>query len=324
MATYRKRTKGWRVEIKVLGVRESATFPTKAEATAWAAQKETELRSLKGGVSLTHNVADVFDRYAKEVSVKKPGARWEKIRLTALSRMPLASVKLSDLTSREVAEWRDHRLTQVAPSTVNREMNLISHCFEIARREWRWIAASPTKDVSRPKQPPPRDRLITPDEQERVCFALGYVEGGEVETIGHRVDLAFLFAIETAMRASEICGLTHLNVNGPVAHLPKTKNGTSRNVPLSKRALELISFLPKEGASVFNLTSRQLDSNFRKYRDRAAVENLTFHDTRHEAITRLASKLEVLELARMVGHKDIKMLMIYYNETPEALADKLD
>jgi len=53
------------------------------------------------------------------------------------------------------------------------------------------------------------------------------------------------------------------------------------------------------------------------------IENLRFHDSRNEAITRLAQKLEPLELARMIGHKNLNMLLIYYNQTAEQLAQKL-
>jgi integrase len=56
---------------------------------------------------------------------------------------------------------------------------------------------------------------------------------------------------------------------------------------------------------------------------RAGIEGLTFHDTRHEGLTRLAQKLEVLDLARMVGHRDLKSLMIYYNPTATEIADRL-
>ena len=153
MATIRKRNSSWRVDIKVKGQREPGSFPTKREA---------QLRSIKGGRSLTHTVKDVFDRYADEVSPTKRGERWERIRLNALCKMPLAEVKLSDLSAREVSEWRDTRLKSVGPATVNRELNLISHCFEIARREWRWIEASPTKDVTRPKAPPHRVKPRSP------------------------------------------------------------------------------------------------------------------------------------------------------------------
>jgi len=75
--------------------------------------------------------------------------------------------------------------------------------------------------------------------------------------------------------------------------------------------------------SVFNLKTTTVDVLFRKIRDRAEINNLHFHDTRHEAITRLARKLEVLDLARIVGHKDLKQLMAYYNARPEEIASRL-
>ena len=136
--------------------------------------------------------------------------------------------------------------------------------------------------------------------------------------------IAFLFAIETAMRAGEICGLTAPDITGRVAHLPQTKNGRKRDVPLSRRALELLAYLPVDSATVFGITSASLDALFRKTRDRASIENLTFHDSRHEAITRLAKKLNVLDLARMVGHTDLNELQTYYNESAADIAEKLD
>jgi integrase len=116
------------------------------------------------------------------------------------------------------------------------------------------------------------------------------------------------------------------HVSGSVAHLPMTKNGSKRDVPLSKRAIELLSFLPEPDPKkpLFGLTTASLDALFRKARGNSMIEGLTFHDTRHEAITRLAKKLNVLELARMVGHRDLRMLQIYYNETAEKLAELLD
>ncbi len=53
------------------------------------------------------------------------------------------------------------------------------------------------------------------------------------------------------------------------------------------------------------------------------MKDLHFHDLRHLAITRLAKKLPILDLARMVGHKDLRMLQIYYNESAEAIAQML-
>jgi integrase len=127
------------------------------------------------------------------------------------------------------------------------------------------------------------------------------------------------------MRAGEIMRLrpNDINIEKRFARLPMTKNGTSRDVPLSSEAIRLIEALPKSDP-IFGLDSAILDALWRKLRDRAAVSDLRFHDSRHEAITRLARKLDVLDLARMVGHRDLKMLMIYYNATAEELAKRLD
>lgn len=336
MASISKEKTGWRVQVAIQGVRESRTFSTKAEATSWAAQRETEIRTEKAtGVQRGRTVDDAFRRYEKEISVHKRGHRLETVRLAAIGRMEIDQVpfkdwKLADVTSEVLGRWRDHRLKidKVLGSSVNRDLNLLSHVFGNAVREWKWIAKSPTTDVRRPADPPPRDRLYTQDEIDRLCASLGIdaEQNDPVESISQRVGIAFLFAIETAMRAGEICGLMPEYVSGQVATLPQTKNGTKRKVPLSKRAVTLLQLLPKseDGKTVFGITSKSLDALFRKAKTRAAVEDATFHDTRHLAITRLAKKLNVLDLARMVGHRDLKQLQIYYNETAENMAARLD
>lgn len=126
------------------------------------------------------------------------------------------------------------------------------------------------------------------------------------------------------MRAGEIAGLEwdRVDLDRRVALLTHTKNGRPREVPLSTRAVELIRALP-ELDPAFGLSSRQLDVLFRKLRDRPGVKGLTFHDSRHAAITALSTKLDVLALARMVGHKDLRQLREYYNECAEELAKRL-
>lgn len=334
MATFVKRTGSWRVQISVRGTRESATFSTKAEAAAWAAKRETEIREDKEtGVQRGKTVADAFGRYEKEVSVHKPGRRWEILRMNAIGAteidgIAIRDMKLQDVTSELLGRWRDRRLgiDKVTGSTVNRELTLLSHIFATAAKEWKWIATSPTTDVRRPKESEPRDRLYKDDEIERICFALGFDLAGKehVETISQRIAVAYLFAIETAMRAGEICGLTKHDVSGRVATLSETKNGTKRRVPLSSRAVELLELLPDGETTLFGITSQSLDALFRKARIRAHVNDATFHDTRHLAITRLAKKLNVLDLARMVGHRDLRQLQVYYNESAEEIATRLN
>jgi integrase len=332
VASFKKKKSGHQAQIAIQGVREAKTFATKAEAVAWAAERETQIRKNKSaGVDVTKTCGDAFDQYGKQVSVRKKNTRWEITRLAALGREVFAGrllrdIPVAEVTTAMIGEWRDKRLNEdkVAGSTINRDLNLLSNVFSIAKKEWQWVAASPTSGVRRPKNPAPRDRPITQDEVERIVLASGFNEM-PTQQVKQRVGVAFLFAIETAMRAGEICGLATEDVNGAVASLYDTKNGTARQVPLSRRALELIGLLASRapGESLFALSASSLDANFRKIKKAACIDGLTFHDTRHEAITRLAKKLDVLELARMVGHRDLRMLMIYYNETAANLAMKL-
>lgn len=316
MAAPIKDGKKWRHRVMVDGVRSSGTFETKAAALAWEAEKRT---AQPGGVATTQTCKDAFEKYEREVSKKKKGHRWEALRLAAFGRSDLGEVRVREVNASHIAAWRDARLKSVSGETVNREMNLLSNVFTIARKEWKWITESPTEDVKRPKGSKARFRRISDDEIEQVCIALGWRNVAPI-TKQQRIACAFLFAIETAMRVGEICALRKEHVNGRVAHVADSKNGEDRDVPLSARAMELWSMVP-EG---FGITSASVDAMFRTARDeRTTIKDLHFHDTRHEATTRLARKLHVLDLARMTGHKDIRKLMIYYNESAEDIAAKL-
>jgi integrase len=87
--------------------------------------------------------------------------------------------------------------------------------------------------------------------------------------------------------------------------------------------LRILGELPRQNDFAFDLKTSQIDLFFRKVSARAMINDLHFHDSRHEAITRLAERLDVLDLARMGGMRDLRMLMVYYNAKPEDIAVKL-
>ncbi|NSX15589.1 site-specific integrase [Cupriavidus taiwanensis] len=335
MPSYRKRGGVWRAEIARKGIRKSGTFNTKAEAVAWATAEEAKI--MAGKVTADHTVAELLRRYVTMVSPKKANrnTKFEYNRVEALIRdyPELAAKKLSDVRAADWAAWRDDRLNgngerkAVAGSTVSRDLNLFSAAFMTAKREWGWIHESPISGVSRPRDPQPRSRRPEQDEIDRICLALGYTTDEPPETATARCGAAYLFAIETAMRAGEIVGLRPQDIHKEkrYAHLPRTKNGSARSVPLSSRALAIIEQLEPLGHDpLFGLTSSQLDALFRKGRDRAGVEGLTFHDSRREGLTRLAKIFNVMELAKISGHRDLRILQnVYYAPTAEDLAERL-
>lgn len=321
MATFRKLPSGnIRAEVARQGVRRSGTFPTKAAARDWAARQEYLI--LEGDeTGGKGTLGDAMERYARERSPAKRGERWEVIRLTKLAKDPLAKIKMADLKPSDIADWRDRRAAEVAPASVIREMQLLSSILTVSAKEWGLIRSNPAAEVRKPVKPQPRNRLVLPGELDRLAIAAG----DDLLNATARAFHAFRFAIETAMRAGEIVGLTwdRIDLKRQVAHLPITKNGTARDVPLSSEAVRLLEALPRMDP-VFGLTSQQLDVLWRKVRERAAVEGLTFHDSRAEATTRMARRVDPLTLARITGHRDIKMLLVYYRETAEDIAKRLD
>ena len=296
----------------------------KAQADAWEHEKKQEL---KYGLAPNKTVAEAFERYRDEVSPTKRGAKWEYIRLNAfLKNITWAQEPIANITVPMVAQWRDDRLKKVQAPSVRREMGLLTSVFEIARREWQWIKTNPCRDVKRPPSNPHRTRRVSQDEIDRICFALGYSQDEPVETKSAQAAVAFLFALETAMRLGEILGLSRENVDlrRRVALLPKTKNGHARQVPLTQEACRLLQQLPEQDERWFDLNVARCDALFRKYVRRSGVENLHFHDARKEATARLAKKLDVMDLAKVTGHRDLKMLLeCYYHPSPEEIAEKL-
>ncbi|WGY71922.1 site-specific integrase [Burkholderia cepacia] len=337
MASYRKRGKTWRAEVARGGIRESSTFDTKADAIAWATKLEAEIDAGKrrSYSKIPKTLSDGFDEYLEKVSPGMGKHEWNKQRLKFFreSMGDIVGELMRAIKPEAISVWRDSRLKVVKPSTVNRDLNLLSAVFSAAKDDWKWIHSNPVHEVKRPRNPPSRDRRVPEGDAVAMCGALGLTNDCRIEKNEHYVALAFLLALETAMRQAEIVNLTWPNVHfeARYVHLPKTKNGDARDVPLSIRAMELLQRLPRiEGEErCFPIKQARVDYLWRSNRNRLAkkmpgIADLNFHDSRHEATTRLAKKLHVLALAKMIGHRDLKSLMIYYDETAAELAARLD
>lgn len=330
MATFEHRSGKWRAKIvrRPLGINESATFPSLTQAKAWATKREAEILAGQRGFATGHTVGDAIDRFILTECPKRRGGRWDKLRLEKFKRdwPRLALRPLHKLTSDDVARWRDDRLKEVSPGSVAREMNLWGALFGIAVREWKWLHDNPCRGVRRPSEPVARRRGIAPEEADAIVVWLSGPAGLQARA-------AFLLSLETAMRAGEILGLTwaHVDLANRFVTLPKTKNGDSRQVPLSTAAVAILEQCRAHGGTKgpFAISSATLDALFRRARDRAALDlpsckTVRFHDARSEAITRLSRKLDVLELARVVGHRDPRSLMFYYSKSAAEIAKKLD
>lgn len=326
MATYKKRGKRWTATVRVKGRSKSKTFDTKLEGKNWAHEVEAVLRR-DGDLVQGMTLGDAFIKYANEISPTKKGERWEVLRLNKLLRDPISLIQLTALETRDFEVWRDNALRTIKPSSFNRELNIVNSVINVARKKWRWIGHNPIADLDRPKDPPHRDRRITDDEVQRICDGLGFNENQSIRTQRQYIAFCFLFALETAIRQGELFKLAWYDVHldRSFIHLRDTKNGTNRDVALSSRARHLLNLLDSEKHGlVVPYNQRSCGQIFRRTVKLVGIDDLTFHDTRHEAITRLARKIDMLDLARMIGHRDPRSLMIYYNATATEIAARLN
>lgn len=329
MAYIRKQRGKWRAEVERKGVRKSKTFDTKAAATAWAAVEEADIITTDGAKFPRKTLAQALERYGEEVSPKKKTEDAELRRIARIKREfpELVALQVSEVRTPHLVAWRDTMLKTVSPGGVRREANLLRNLFSVSRDEWHWSGESPFKGFKMPDDNPARTRRVTPAEVKLVCRWLGY-RTGVVEGKQQQVALAFLIGLRTGMRAGEILSLTDERVDlvrrvARVPHKTQHLTGQLRSVPFTKAAARLLKVRAGRGA-FFDVTSSSLDALFRKCTSRLLIDDLHFHDTRAEALTRLARRVDVMTLARISGHKDLKMLLeVYYRESSEDIAARI-
>ena len=303
MASFRRLPSGlWQVQVCRRGVRRSDSFPSKGAAVAWAGKVESEIMAGVRGEIPNLTVRDLLERYRREVSSRKKGARPEGLRLEAVERSRLAQVRLRHLDTQHVSEWQETRLEAVSEPSVRRERNTINHAFQIAVREWRWLRKNPFDGVRRPRDSRPKNRV-----------ASGAEVAALLEHASDQLRRAIIVGLETGMRASEIA--SRPLIKGRVAYLADTKNGEVREVPLSQKAI---------AAFPVDLTAGSISGLFVRLTTTLGFPDLTFHCLRRTAATRLSKVLDPWELCAMMGWKDPRIPMKhYYSANAEAMAKKL-
>lgn len=327
MATLRKRGTKWQVQVRREGHSLSRTFHLKEDALRWAREQELSIDrgalissgTAKSSATTSLTLSDVLGRYQRDVlPAKRSAGLIEGYHLRAVLRHEIAATPLSEVTSVTLARYRDDRLRVVSSGTVNRELGLIQHALKIAREEWgHSIALTPIKKPSPGK---PRQRRLRVEELAGLRTALDQCRNPWVKP-------AFLFALTTGMRRGEVLSLKWANVDleARTAFLPITKNGHPRSVPLSPQALSVLRELPqREEDLVFPISTNSLRLAWERVKRRAGVEDLRFHDLRHEAISRFFEQgLSVPEVSLISGHRDPRMLFRYTHLRAADVAKKL-
>lgn len=325
MASIYKEGNSWRCIVRRVGhATQSRSFDRKIDAEKWGRALENSMDEHRFIEPIKEITSALFERYLKEVAPHRAGARFEQTRLRAYMRSAaFMKLPLHEVDAAAIRQWRDSRLKKVQPATVNREMNLLSSVFTHAIKEWGYpLKANPMSLVKRPPKGKARRRRVGPGELEKIYE----VFGKEVPTHGRSYGgWMFEFGMETGLRLSELCRLRWCDVHTTDAwlYVLPGKNGDDRTVPLTSRAIQILEVMPKRGERVFPLNAASFGTQFREGLKETGIADLHFHDSRHEATSRMAKVLSVLELATVIGHRDLKSLMVYYNPTARELAQKL-
>lgn len=314
MSSFTKYKTGWRAHVFVHGIRATKVFEKKRDAQAWAADKERSLDALKSSKGMTF--AQASGKYVATASLEKVkgAAEWEERRFAEMAVFFGDGKRLSDIDSAQIGRWRDWRLKQVSSSTVLRDRSLLSNLFQIAADEWKVIAANPFRGVKFPAHRPPRHQLWTWQLIKRVLRAKDR-NAREQETIK-----AFHIALNTGMRLNEILSA---KVEGKVAILARDKASGKISppvkVPLARKGVQLFAkYRP------FTLKADIASATFSDLTDDLLIDGLTFHDSRASALTWLARRFDVMTLARISRHKNLRTLLnSYYRETAEDIAERL-
>ena len=326
MSSIRKRGSKWNVQIRRSGhPLLSKTFILKSDAEKWSKATESALDrgdTLAQQSQSNVTLRQIMERYCDEMVPIKKSAAVEHYIISGFVRNDVASLNIKDLKTYHLAKYRDERLKSVTGSTVARELSVINQAIELAINEWGVpIQKNPLIKVKSPILNCPRNRRLKEGEYTRLIDACS-------QSLNPWLRPIVLLSIETAMRRGELLSLEWklVNLEKRTCYLPITKNGSGRSVPLSLIAIATLRLLPKSlDGLVFPTSPTALRGLWRRATRRASLHNLRFHDLRHEAISRFFEKgLNVMEVAAISGHKDLKMLKRYTHLKAEDLAVRLD
>lgn len=325
MATFRKRGPyQWEARIRKRGYPTTCkTFETKADAEKWAKDIETQMGQnvfVSTKESEQYTLGECLGRYIEEYIPRLKDAKRETDRARALQRRSIAHRIMASIRAKDIADFRREREAEgVSGNTVRLDFALLSKLFNYARSDWGMEnLQNPVKLAAKPKPAKGRERRLEQGEEEKLLKAASPVFRPII-----------LFALETAMRREEIASLQWGNIDfiRRCALVADTKNSESRTVPLSPAAIEILENIPRQehSDSVFGVSKDFITDNMKQVRAKAQIEDLRFHDLRHEATSRFFERtdLDVMEIRSITGHKALQMLARYTHLRTSRLADRL-
>lgn len=337
MASIRKRGPyQWEVRIRKKGMPVTCkTFETKFDAEKWAREIESEMDRgvyVSRTEAETTTLREALERYIEEYLPRLAHSQTNVYKARMIQRHRLAEKFMAAIRGKDVAEFiRERQDEGASGNTIRLDLALLSRLFNVAASDWSMESlVNPVARVSRPKLPKGRERRLEADEEERLLAAAG-----------PEMRLIIALALETAMRREDLSTLcwSAIDLDRRTATLFVTKNGETRTLPLSPKAIEILEAIrsaqaaahakngrpPKADDRVFTQSPSAITQAMRRACREAGIEGLHFHDLRHEATSRLFENtdLDLMEIKSITGHKTLQMLARYTHLRMDRHADRL-
>ena len=268
---------------------------------------------------------DMMDRFMKDYAptVSMNTQEGYKYYLKNLNRF-FGNPGLLSITPKIVAKYKLYRRENGAsPSTINRELYMLSKAFNLAVKEWEWLKDNPVSRVQKEREYNEVDRWLAEDEERRLL-------GNSPDWLRKII----VFALNTGLRQDELLSLewNRVNLLRKTIIIQKTKNNRPNTLPLNSIALNVL--LKKHECKVRILKNdlvfssqvgtkigkRNLIRAFALALEKAEIKDFTYHCLRHTFATRLAQNgVDIYKIAKLLNHKDLKNTQRYSHHCPESL-----
>ncbi|MGF6637047.1 tyrosine-type recombinase/integrase [Paraburkholderia sp. MM6662-R1] len=346
----RRRGSKFQVRLAVKGHTVTQSFETEVEAQRWETHQRILLEHGVGeagsnrsaSTSARFTLADAINRYYAEVLPAKRGHQSEQYLLRYWTRSSLRNRQVSEISRQDLVIERDKLLrSSLKPASARRYIDCLSAVLTVCQRDWLMLDTNPISGIRKPPNSKARERRVSRQELDYVLHAARFAP--DLQTI-------IRLAVETGMRRSEILNLEwrYVDLSKRVVRLPLTKNGDTRTVPLTLEATKTLRSLPRQTEGpLFSKNGTSLSGAFQRAVQRARhayeqeaeergvsasevkhdlfLQNLRFHDLRHECISSLVeSGFNLIEVASISGHRTMQCLKRYTHLQTGLLIEKLD
>jgi len=332
----------YRVKIRLRGFEPvTATFERLTDAKTWAAQTETDLKANRYfGASRRHTVAELLDRYEKDVLPGRKSEQEVKQRL-AIWRERVGHLLLSDLSISTIKKHKDEIKAlpkkrgggERSGADVNRTLAALSSALTYAAKELEWLQVNPmVRRLTKFSEKNERVRYLT--EAELPALIKACRDSGNADLL-----MAVLLALSTGARQSEVMGLRwpQIDLRAKTAVLLDTKNGERRTLPIVGEAHKLLKARAKvrriDDDRVFPPGPRakkpdavaDLRAPWEAALTAAKISDFHWHDLRHTCASYMAmSGVSQIEMAKLLGHKTLAMTMRYTHLSPQRTIEVAD